>query len=360
MAHYHISNGQWGQIYALGTFSSGILMIWAGSAVDWFRVRYLAPILLVTLAMTCLAMAFNSNIWALVLIIFGLRFCGQGMLSHISAVAMAKWFTANRGKAIAIGGLGFSIGEAFLPIITVALLIWFDWHIIWIMAAAVSIFTVPLIFWLLQKERNPTSSADTTEHKGMNNKDWTRADALRHPLFWLLLPLSISPSALITALFFQQVHIAQVKGWSHAIFVGLFPLYSLTTVLFMLVFGVLVDHIGSRRLIAWIQLPMALGFLLLWQADTIALAGLGMILLGIAQGAWISVPVAFWADIYGSRHLGSIKSALSAIMVFGSAIGPIVSGYFIDLGISFPMQMPAIGIYILLVCGLSFYAVKRH
>ncbi|MEO0692989.1 MAG: hypothetical protein AAFY90_08970 [Pseudomonadota bacterium] len=39
----------------------------------------------------------------------------------------------------------------------------------------------------------------------------------------------------------------------------------------------------------------------------------------------------------------------TAVMVLGSAIGPGITGYFIDQGISFPDQMPAIAVYFLVV-----------
>jgi hypothetical protein len=65
-------------------------------------------------------------------VILALRFTGQGMLTHLSVVAMARWFTANRGKALAVATLGFSFSEAILPIPDVWLKSFVDWHLIWI------------------------------------------------------------------------------------------------------------------------------------------------------------------------------------------------------------------------------------
>ena len=59
-------------------------------------------------------------------VIFALRLCGQGMTSHIAVVAMARWFDAERGRALSIAALGFSVGEAVLPIVFVVLLGFLD------------------------------------------------------------------------------------------------------------------------------------------------------------------------------------------------------------------------------------------
>ena len=101
-ADFGLSHGQWGGIYTVGTFVSALAMVWAGGLTDRFRVRVLAPVILVLTALACLAMALNPVWWGLFFVIFALRFSGQGMTSHIAVVAMARWFIASRGKALSI------------------------------------------------------------------------------------------------------------------------------------------------------------------------------------------------------------------------------------------------------------------
>ncbi len=125
-AEFSLSHGAWGGIYALGTTTSAVVMVWAGGLTDKFRVRALGPVVLLMLAMSCLLMAFNPFVWLLPVVIFALRLCGQGMTSHIAVVAMARWFDAERGRALSIAALGFSVGEAVLPIVFVVLLGFLD------------------------------------------------------------------------------------------------------------------------------------------------------------------------------------------------------------------------------------------
>ena len=247
-----------------------------------------------------------------------------------------------------------------MPILIVALMAFVGWQSIWVLAALTSVGAIPLIVNLLRQERAPQSSSDDTVQTGLDNRHWRRIDALRHPLFWLMVPFSIGPSMLITALFFQQVHLAQIKDWSHSAFVSLFPLYSLCAVIFMLLVGIIVDRISARRILAITQLPIAVGFGLIWLADGLALGALGMVMMGIGQGVSACAPIAFWSETYGTKYLGSIKAALTAITVLGSAIGPIITSMLIDRGIDFVAQLPAITLYIVLVWVLSHFAIKRY
>lgn len=345
---FDLSNGEWGAIYTAGTAASAVLMVWLGGVVDRFRVRALMPVVLGLLALACVTMAMVSAAWALVGVILMLRFTGQGMASHLGAVAMARWFTASRGKALAIGALGFALGESLFPLTFVALKRWFDWQSLWLLAAALALAVIPVILILLRHERTPQSLAEQDDVAGMGRRHWTRMDALRHPLFWLVVPALMGPSAFITSFFFLQVHLATLKGWLHLSLVALFPLFSGMSTVAMLLSGLAVDRIGTARLMPLYLIPLAIGFLVLSVAQSLALAALALALMALTAGVNTTVINAFWAEFYGTRHLGSIKALAVAVMVFGSAVGPGLTGWFIDRGVVFTEQMVAIAIYLIL------------
>src|SRR5690606_6764636 len=146
--------------------------------------------------------------------------------------------------------------------------------------------------WLLVRERTPQSMPAELSVPGMGGRHWTRAQALRHPVFWLMVPMLLGPAAWGTALFFQQAHIAAVKGWSHAGFVALFPLFTATSVLATVVSGWAIDRFGAVRLIPVYLLPLALGFFILWLAPNLAVAAAAMAVLGLATGLSGTLPAA--------------------------------------------------------------------
>ncbi|KAB7614576.1 MFS transporter [Amylibacter sp. SFDW26] len=359
METYTLTDGEWGSLYAIGTTASGLTMIWAGGLADQFRARVLVTVLLAMMSVFCIAMAFNNSVWLLPVVIFGLRLCGQGMMFHIAMVSMARWYTQTRGKAVAIASLGFSIGEAFLPLVVVILIAIIPWQAIWIAAAVLSLAFIVLLRALLKTERTPQSIAQSTQAVGMGGFHWTRMQAIKHPLFWLLVPMAMAPSTFITAVFFQQVHMAEVKGWTHSEFVALFPAYTAMAVVTSLIFGWAIDRWGSIRLMPYLLTPLAIGFVIFAIFNSLLAGLIGLLFMAIMQGGYSTVSVAFWSEVYGTKHVGSIKALTAAFMVIGSAIGPALTGQLIDIGYSFPDQMIGYAVYIMAISGLTYYAVQR-
>ncbi len=342
---FQLSHGEWGGIYTLGTTASAAVMVWAGGLTDRFRVRALGAIILGMLMLACFSMALNPVWWLLPLIIFALRFTGQGMTSHIAAVAMSRWFIATRGKALSVATLGFAAGEALLPLIFVSLMLSIDWRILWMVAGFIAIAGVPILLMLLRQERTPQSLTGSDQSQGMEARHWTRNQAIRHWLFWFMVPALLGPSAFNTAFFFHQVHFAEVKSVSHIELVVFFPFYTGVSILAMVASGWALDKVGTARLIPFMQLPMVVAFLLFALAKGTPGLWLGFLFLGLNTGLNTTLPAAFWAEFYGTRFIGSIKAMAAAVMVLGSAIGPGVTGLGIDLGLGIETQYVGVALY---------------
>jgi MFS family permease len=357
---FGLTDGQWGGIYTVGTTLSALTMIWAGVLTDRFRVRALARGVMLALAAACVAMALNTSALLLIAVIFALRLTGQGMMSQLGSVAMVRWFEASRGKALSLSSMGFAAGQAVLPVVFVALFALVAWRHLWLLAALLVLLTIPLITLLLRQERTPQSMAEEAQIAGMEGRHWTRAEMLRSGLFFLMIPMIVGPAAWGTALFFQQVHLTEVKGWELVAFVALMPIYTVSSVFMTFFSGWAIDRFGVSRIVPFQMLPFALSFAVLAFADTIFMAGVGLVIFGLGQGMQATGTSTFWAEYYGTRHIGAIKSVAAALMVFGSAIGPGVTGLLIDLGISFPQQMLPIALYYLVAAALATLGILRY
>ncbi|MGB7244959.1 MAG: MFS transporter, partial [Sulfitobacter sp.] len=266
---FGLSNGDWGLIYMIGTGASAAVMVFAGGLADRFRVRILGISVVMLLGVSALAMAWNPYAAMLPLVIFALRFFGQGMVSHVAVVAMARWFVATRGRALAVAAMGFMLAEAALPLIMVWLKRYVDWHLIWVFCALFCFVMAPVLYRMLRLERTPQSVSETDHAYGLGNKHWSRAEVLRHPVFWAMGPAVMSFSGFGTAFWFHQVHFAEIKGWSHLALVSVFPLGTATLMVSTIVFGWAVDRIGAVRLLPIYLIPYVLAFVLHWYAPSL-------------------------------------------------------------------------------------------
>ena len=359
-AYFNLSHGDWGSIYMIGTLASATVMVWAGATSDIFRTRSIGVLVLVGLSLSTLLMALNPAVWLLPVIIFLLRFLGQGMLPHISSVSMSRWFVSQRGKALAISNTGYALGEAFLPVVFTILMLTYHWQHLWVIASIFCFLMVPLIWILLKNERTPQSIAKEVIAFGLLGRSWTRKEVLTHPLFWFMLPAIIGPSACVTSFFFQQVYFADIKGWSHLQLVALFPIYTLVAIAFNLISGWALDKFGLDRILPFYQIPMVFAFILFYFVSTQMGLAVGLCFLAISSGANSTLPTAFWAEYYGTQFLGTIKALGTAIMVLGSAIGPGMTGFLIDLGFGIEKQYFIFGLYFLFSTFLMYVGIKIY
>ena len=93
--------------------------------------------------------------------------------------------------------------------------------------------------------------------------------------------------------------------------------------------------------------------------ETLVSAFVGFIFLGLSAGANATLPNAFWAEFFGTKHLGSIKAAAVAVMVLGSAIGPALTGILLDFNISLQKQYLAISAFFVIASLLIWVGVSR-
>jgi len=359
-SNFNLSHGDWGSIYMIGTLASAIVMVWAGTSSDFFKARTIGVLVLVSLGLSSLLMALNPIVWLLPMIVFLLRFLGQGMLPHISAVSMSRWFVSQRGKALAISNTGYALGEALLPVLFTVLMLSYHWQNLWVLASLFCFLMAPLIWILLKNERTPQSLSKEVTTFGLHGKSWSRKQVITHPLFWFMLPALIGPSACVTSFFFQQVYFAEIKGWTHLQLVALFPIYTLVAIVFNIVSGWALDKFGLDRILPYYQIPMVLAFILFYFVSTQVGMALGLCFLAISSGANSTLPTAFWAEYYGTQFLGAIKALGTAIMVLGSAIGPGMTGHLIDLGFGLEGQYFIFGLFFLFSTILMYLGIKIY
>ena len=332
---FGLSHGGFGTVYMAGTIASAATLIWLGRAVDRFSPRTTTLATLSGLALVALFMGLAWHAAVLAVAIYGLRLLGQGMATHIGVTAMARYFVAERGRALAVAQLGQAFGAALSPPYVVALLVFLSWREAWWVTAGLVLALLPLTLGLLRGENLAARAAALARDYGAAVTGGYRVgEMLRDPGFWRRLPVLLAPSFISTGFVFHQVHIAAEKGWPIELMAGSFTSYAIFSVVGLAIGGPLVDRFTARRLVPFYLAPLALccvslavGFAPWWPAVYLGWMGLGTGITSVVLGA-------IWAELYGVAHVGAIRSFGAAVMVFSTGLAPMVMGVAFDGGTS--------------------------
>ncbi len=355
-----LSHGELGAIYSAATLASGLLFLWAGASVDRYDLRVVTVFACAGLSAAALGHAAATTIPILLISFFGLRLTGQGLLSHLAATSMARYFEGgpggSRGRALSIASLGHPAGEAIFPALGVAAIAALGWRQTWLaVAAAVAAVVIPLALWLLRghgiRHQRMLARAAQIDHEALR-PSWRRRDVLRDYRLYLVLPAVLAPAFINTGVFFHQVHIVEEKGWSMGEFAAAFTVYALTSVASALAAGGLVDRLGALRLLPAVLVPLGVGLSVMAAASHVAVAFFYMAAAGVTQGANATVVNAVWAERYGIRYLGAIRALAQSLMVLSTALAPYTLGALIDANVSAEALFP-----LLLACVVAAIAV---
>jgi MFS family permease len=369
---FSLSHTSWSAIYMAGTLLSAAVLNWTGSQIDRLALKRYTSLVCIALVIAAAFMAQVPSAAWLVLAIFLLRQTGQGLASHIATTSMARYFDTDRGKAVGLAALGFAAGESLLPVAAVLGIAVLGWRASYGVAAVLlALCLLPAVWWLLRRHdarhrdhlerlarQDSAGGAGTGPDPGAAAPSWSRAEVLRHGAFYLLLPAVLAPSFISTALFFHHLELAAVKGWSAAWITGNYWVYALGTVLASLASGPLIDRITAVRVLPGFLMPMALGLALLWGFERALWVLPYLFLLGLTSGIAFTAVTALWAEIYGVRHLGAIRSLVVSLSVLSSALGPLVMGALMDAGVSIEAICGIFAIYCAGATGLQILGLR--
>ncbi|MFN2358324.1 MAG: MFS transporter, partial [Desulfotignum sp.] len=262
-----------------------------------------------------------------------IRFGGQGFISHVGITTAARYFSSQRGRAVAMAELGFPLSEAVLPAGAVFIITHMGWRWSWLAGTLFLVAIVwPLLLFLAKK--TPAFDQDRTAPVPKSkNPGFTRKQVLHDPGFYLVLPATVAIPFTVTAVFFHQVAIANAQGWSVQLLGRAFSGYALGHLLTLFVAGTVVDRLSAGRTLPLALLPLAASLVLLALVQADWAAYVYLVLIGIASGLSATAGGAVWAERYGLVHLGAIRAMTQAIMVLSTAIAPILLGLLLDVGV---------------------------
>ena len=356
-----ITHGQFGSIYASATLCSSLLLIWVGKKIDDINIFRFAIYVTLLLSFSCFFFSKISSIVFLFIAIFLMRFSGQGMMSHTATTTVSRYFTKSRGRALSICWFGLSSAEFILPVLMVFLLSLTTWQNIWTVIALLILIFLPIAsFFLVRTVKLDTrESTEGEEFKEEDIKQWKRIEVIKDYKFYIVSMNMLAMPWIATGVFVYQSFITESKNWGPFVIAQSFMSYSVFSVITLLISGFLIDKFTSRKLLIFMNIPLFLSTFVIIYFDAQFTAFIFLGLIGISNGLANVLGSSTWAEVYGVKHIGSIKALTTALMVFSTAFGTALFGILIDIGFSIEKIAIISALYILISFILLFLVRKK-
>ena len=253
--------------YAAGTLAGILPAPVIGRWIDRRGPRLTATIIAVGLALACAFMACVQSALMLLIGFALLRGAAIGGLSLVSQQVVNLWFVRRRGIAAAAASLGLAAGSMVFPQAIDFLISLFGWRGAYLTLAGFVALTILPVAALLFRDRpekfglSPDAGLAQTAKDPRPEPSFSRQQALRTGVFWLLCAAGFLTNAVGTALLLNHFSIMQSAGVAYVDALKLLALAGGVQAVATLGTGFLVDRYEPRRLV-----PLAMGMLALASA----------------------------------------------------------------------------------------------
>jgi len=158
---------------------------------------------------------------------------------------------------------------------------------------------------------------------------------LKDPRFYLLLPSLLILPFTITGVVLHQASLVEARDWTMEVMAQAFIGFAVFRVVFSLLVGPIIDRFGAMRFYPFFVWPMIAGLVVLMMVRDELSAHVFLSTSGASLGMASALTASLWAEMYGVRHLGAIKSLGTSIAIFGTSLSPALFGWLLDRDVSF-------------------------
>ncbi len=347
----HINRNQLSIAYMVGTIGSSLVLTYAGKMYDKYGARWVGMVVSMTLAIVLVLLSQSDRIIrvfisdsgsgvyvgfamaVLMLLFFGLRFSGQGVLTMVSRNMLMKWFIAHRGWVNGISSVFVALGFSVAPLTFDMLIQGTSWRGAWLLMAAVIglFFTVFVFIFFRDNPEDLDMIPDGEKHANRERnvtikpfKQFTLSEARSTMSFWLFLaPLALY-SLYITGFSFHLVSIFENAGMGRERALQIFIPVSVISVIVSLTGGYISDRIQLKNLLIFILSGQVIALFSLAKLNDGFYYYAYILGNGMVSGVYNILMAVTWPRFYGRKNLGRITGFVMSIIVFASALGPVL------------------------------------
>ncbi len=260
-------------------------------------------------------------------------------------VTLAKWFVAQRGRAVALSSMGVSFaGVLLVPAVTVVIDAW-GWRAAWQgLAVAAALLMYPVALAMRRTPEDYGWHPDGLSHDqvaaGLGHRarldyasSLTRAEALRTRTFYLLVLAFGLFTINIGVMLLQTIPFMTDAGFPRTTAALMITVASVPSMLSKPLWGWIIDKADAMPLAAFGAALTGVALLIIIvsvQNGSHAGVYSGYFALGVGWGGMIPIQEVIWANFFGRRHIGAVRSAAMPFSLLIGATAPLLTSYYFD------------------------------
>jgi MFS family permease len=319
--------------FSINLLVSGLLAYPVGRIVDRYGARWLMTggSVLGALAVWVWSMVQSLPVFYLVFVAMGVA--SSATLYAVSFTVLAVWFRRERPKAMLIVTLAAGLASTiFIPLAS-WLLQTYGWReATQILAMMLALGTIPLHAWVLRQKpqdlgMHPDGAAEALPHV----QQVSAGAAVRGATFWWL-ALSFSLYSLISmSIAAHLVPLLTERGNPAALVAMVAGSVGVMQLVGRIIYTPLSQRLSLFGVSAVFMAFFGVGLAVLLVAGQDWALWVFALFYGMANGSGSLAKAALVAEVYGSRHYGSISGSLGTISTLTATFAPLGAGFLHDL-----------------------------
>jgi len=263
-----------------------------------------------------------TSLWQLYAAFGGVVGVAAGAFYAPLTTTVTRWFTANRGLAVALVSAGTGLGTFIVAPLTRWLISSYDWRLaMLILGDIVWLVIIPLGFLVRDAPG---------EGAGPTDQDVPVAKIFRSPQFWLIALTHFTCCVAHSGPIFHMVTHAMDQGVPGMAAATLLGVSGLASLIGRVLSGIVADRWGSKpTLITMLALQVPAIFLYLFISSVTGFYAL-VIVFGVAYGGVMPMYALLTREYFGARAMGTAYGAIFMLQAIGMGLGAYGGGWFYD------------------------------
>jgi MFS family permease len=242
-----------------------------------------------------------------------------------------RWFTANRGLAVALVSAGIVLGVLIISPLARWITSVADWRIAMLVLGDLAWLTIIPASLLIRDAPAAGRRGASDGARTPAERQFSPAEVVRAPQFWVIALTHFACCAAHSGPIFHMVTHAIDQGVTAMTAATVLSASGLASVAGRIGTGMLADRFGAKRtLVAGLSLQAVIVYFYLFARDVGTFYGLALVF-GVAYGGVMPLYALLTREYFGEKVMGMAYGGVFLISTLGMGLGSFAGGWIFDL-----------------------------